>query len=107
MCRGAVKHLSQFIITNKDNFICYVIINTKNSTYPLTKLIFEEYSRIKRSLIQYNLFYSLLNTRYCHRGSANNVLHSVVCIAIWSFVLTSLCSFGNFPGVRNLKADVS
>jgi hypothetical protein len=90
LCSRAVQYLSQVIIIIKVKFISHVIINNKNSTYSLTKPNFEVYSRIKRSLIQYDLFYFLLNTLYCHRGSANNMVHSVVCIAIWRFVLTGL-----------------
>jgi hypothetical protein len=90
LCSRAVKFFSQVIITIKVKFIWYVIINTKNLTHPLRKPNFEVYSRIKRSLVQYDLFYFLLNTLYRHRGSANNVLHSVVCVAIWRFVLTGL-----------------
>jgi len=90
MCRGAVKPLSQVIITINDKFILYVTINTKISTYSFTKPNFEVHSRIKCSLNQCDLFNLLLNTLYCRRGSANNVLHSVVCIAIWSFILTGL-----------------
>ena len=38
---------------------------------------------------------------HSNNGYANAMLKA------WMFVPCSLCSFGNFPGVQSIKADVS
>jgi hypothetical protein len=55
MCTRSLKDLPHDIITINVKFIWYVILNIKDSTYSFTKPNFEVYSRIKHSIIRYDV----------------------------------------------------